>query len=86
MASSPTACAQACRLSALSLISILMAAPLQAELLITEFLAGNDSTLTDEDGDSSDWIELFNSGTGPADLGGYHLTDDAASPRTRTAG
>ena len=79
MASSPTACAQACRLSALFLISILMAAPLQAELLITEFLAGNDSTLTDEDGDSSDWIELFNSGTGPADLGGYHLTDDAAN-------
>ncbi len=32
-----------------------MAAP-----LITEFMASNDSTLADEDGDFSDWIEIHN--------------------------
>ena len=50
-----------------------------AALHITEFLASNNSTLNDEDGDSSDWIELFNSGSGSASLDGYYLTDDPAA-------
>ena len=32
------------------------------ELLITEFMASNSSTLNDEDGDQSDWIEIYNPG------------------------
>lgn len=39
-------------------------------------MAVNGSTLADEDGDFSDWIEIGNSGTEPIDLGGWHLTDD----------
>ncbi len=50
-----------------------------AALHITEFLASNDTTLNDEDGDASDWIELFNSGPGSASLDGYYLTDDPAA-------
>lgn len=50
-----------------------------ADLHITEFLASNTSTLNDEDGDASDWIELFNSGPGSASLDGYYLTDDPAA-------
>ena len=46
--------------------------------LITEFLASNDSGLVDEDGNSSDWIELYNAGDSALDLDGWHLTDDAA--------
>ena len=46
--------------------------------VISEFMADNRATLYDEDGDSSDWIELFNSGTATVDMGGYFLTRDPA--------
>ena len=45
---------------------------------ISEFMASNQDTLDDEDGDSSDWIELFNSGDSPVDLDGWFLSDDPA--------
>ncbi|YCM46550.1 lamin tail domain-containing protein [Verrucomicrobiaceae bacterium 227] len=46
-------------------------------LRINEFLANpNASSLTDEDGDTSDWIELHNPAGGATALNGYHLTDD----------
>lgn len=43
--------------------------------IITEFLAKNQAGLTDEDGETSDWIELFNPHPTAIDLGGFHLTD-----------
>ena len=46
---------------------------------ISEFMAVNSATLQDEDGDSSDWIELHNGATTSADLAGWHLTDDAGN-------
>jgi CotH kinase protein/Lamin Tail Domain len=48
--------------------------------VISEFMASNDSTITDQDGDFADWLELFNPGPGAADLGGWYLTNKAASP------
>ena len=48
-----------------------------ADVVITEFMADNDATLADEDGDFSDWIELHNSGTAPVDLEGWFLFDDS---------
>ena len=45
---------------------------------INEILALNETILTDEDGDYSDWIELYNAGPDPVDLTGWFLTDDAA--------
>lgn len=54
--------------------------PAQAELYLTEFMAINGGSLQDEDGDSSDWIELFNSGPNSIDLDGYFLTNDEAAP------
>ncbi len=51
--------------------------PPQGErILIAEFMASNDKSLVDEDGDHSDWLELRNSGTSTVDLGGWYLTDD----------
>ena len=47
---------------------------------ISEFVASNSSGLRDEDGDASDWIELFNDGTTPVDLAGWSLTDDSDVP------
>ncbi len=46
---------------------------------ITEFLAVNNgngtNALRDEDGDPSDWIEIYNPSGSPAGIGGYYLTD-----------
>ena len=64
---------------AIFLIATAMIAISRADLYITEFMAINGDTLRDEDGDSSDWIELFNSGSEKIDLGGYALTNDEAS-------
>src|SRR5947199_2527732 len=47
-------------------------------VVISEFMAANHSTLLDEDGDSSDWIEIFNSGATTVNLSGWYLTDDPA--------
>jgi hypothetical protein len=46
---------------------------------ITEFMALNRETLNDEDGDSSDWIEVYNPGEVSASLDGWFLTDDPAN-------
>jgi hypothetical protein len=45
-------------------------------LFINEFMAANDSTIIDENGDYDDWIELFNAGDVDLELGGMYLTDD----------
>ncbi|KKL69632.1 hypothetical protein LCGC14_2112980, partial [marine sediment metagenome] len=47
-------------------------------LVISEFMAINDSGLTDEDGDHSDWIEIYNPSDSPVGLDGWYLTDDAS--------
>lgn len=49
-------------------------------LLISEIVPDNDGSLVDTDGDSSDWIEIYNNSDSPIDLEGWHLTDDAANP------
>jgi hypothetical protein len=43
--------------------------------VISEFMASNDETLLDEDGSSSDWIEIWNPDERAVDLGGLYLTD-----------
>ncbi|MEX2187248.1 MAG: lamin tail domain-containing protein [Pirellulales bacterium] len=50
------------------------------EPLITEFQASNKSTIDDEDGDSSDWIEVHNPGSVDVSLAGWYLTDDPLVP------
>jgi Ca2+-binding RTX toxin-like protein len=44
--------------------------------IINEFLASNEDTNSDEDGDASDWIEIHNPNSTPISLNGYYLTDD----------
>ncbi|HUS35070.1 MAG TPA: CotH kinase family protein [Verrucomicrobiae bacterium] len=43
---------------------------------INEFMAANDTGLKDEDGEFSDWIEIFNPDATPVSLTGYYLTDN----------
>ncbi len=54
------------------------------ELVINEFLAANRTGLTDEDGDYSDWIEIYNPGRTAVNLSGWSLTDDAGQPEKWT--
>jgi hypothetical protein len=55
----------------------LLTASASAQVRINEFMADNKTSLTDEDGLSSDWIELYNDGTSSVNLAGWALTDDA---------
>ncbi len=48
-----------------------------AQVVISEFMAANDETLIDGDGNYSDWIELYNMGDSTVDLTGWYLSDDA---------
>src|SRR5947209_286964 len=50
----------------------------QSSVIISEFLAHNTSGIVDEDGDFSDWIEIYNSGPTAVNLGGWYLTDNPA--------
>ena len=50
---------------------------LAADPIISEFLASNQNSIRDGDRDTSDWIEIYNRGNEPAELSGWHLTDDA---------
>lgn len=52
-------------------------APTQ-DVVLSEFMARNDSTLLDEDGEYSDWAELYNGTAEPVNLAGWHLSDDAS--------
>ena len=51
-------------------------------LFVNEFMADNTTTLEDPDdpGEFPDWIELYNAGSVPIDLGGKYLTDDLSDP------
>jgi hypothetical protein len=49
---------------------------LSANVLISEFMASNSTTLQDGDGESSDWIEIYNGTSSQVNLAGWHLTDD----------
>jgi hypothetical protein len=51
------------------------------QLVISEFMADNSSTLADEDGEFSDWIEIANPTAAPIDLAGWSLTDDPSRPQ-----
>ena len=47
-----------------------------AEVVINEFMASNDATAADQDGEYDDWIELYNNSSASIDISGYYLSDD----------
>lgn len=49
-------------------------------VMINELMASTDRGLADEDGDFSDWIELYNPTAAPVDLQNWSLTDDPSQP------
>lgn len=49
-------------------------------IVLSEIMADNETTLADNFGDYSDWIEIRNLGDTPQTLQGWYLTDDDAVP------
>ena len=49
-------------------------------ICINEVLQENNFTLIDQDGDRSDWVELYNRSDEAVSLKGYFLSDDASAP------
>ena len=50
------------------------------DLVINEIVAANISGLTDEFGDTEDWIEIYNRGTAAVNLEGWSLSDSPEEP------
>ena len=51
----------------------------EAFVVISEFMAANINTLLDGDGQSSDWIEIYNPTDTILNLDGWYLTDNDAN-------
>jgi hypothetical protein len=58
---------------------MLAASLFSQSLKINEIMASNQSTIKDEDGDFSDWLEIYNSAASSINLEGYSLSDDLDS-------
>ena len=55
---------------------VLMAHPVIAqELVINEVMSANQTVIYDEEGDTPDWIEVYNPGPNTINLLGYGLSD-----------
>jgi hypothetical protein len=51
--------------------------PVAGTLIINEFMASNDNIpVPGVEGDFPDWIEIYNTGDTPIDMGGWYATDD----------
>ncbi|OAV44952.1 CotH kinase family protein [Lewinella sp. 4G2] len=61
------------------LLAILLSCTVQAQILISEAVSSN-GQYEDEDGDTPDWLELYNPGP-DINLHGYSLTDELTEPR-----
>lgn len=49
-------------------------------LVLNEMMSSNTSAVQDDDGDWSDWVEIYNDGGSAVNLDGYGLTDNPAQP------
>ena len=65
----------------LTLLIFLSPIWLQAQLMINEVCSDNETVITDEYDDYSDWIELYNDGSTPINLAGYFMSDDMDNPQ-----
>jgi hypothetical protein len=65
-------------LKQIMLLLLLSVSLVSADVVINEFMARNRGAHANAAGDdSADWIELHNNGSLPADLTGWHLSDDS---------
>ena len=57
-------------------LALVVSVNVRADPVINEFMASNTTTLADEDGAFSDWIEIYNPDTTSVNLAGWYLTND----------
>ncbi len=67
----------------LLMLCLLPGLVLSQGVVINEIMASNQKTIDDEDGNASDYIELYNGGSTPVELQGYGLSDDPAVRKWR---
>lgn len=53
---------------------------LHAQVVLNEFSCSNTSTITDNFGDTPDWVEFYNAGFSTVDMAGYCLSDKISNP------
>jgi gliding motility-associated-like protein len=58
---------------------VALSSPLASQVMINEYSCSNVS-LTDNFGETPDWIELYNAGAAPVSLAGYYLSDKPSNP------
>jgi len=58
----------------------LLASPVFAQVVVTEYCSSNVESKVEVDGTSPDWIELWNSGVSTVNLAGWGLSDDSGDP------
>ena len=68
-----------CRFFSFVALLLLLTPLAPGQLIISEFMASNKTTLFDSYGESSDWIEIQNTSTLNVALGDFYLTDDASN-------
>ncbi|MBN1559624.1 CotH kinase family protein, partial [candidate division KSB1 bacterium] len=61
------------------LLFMLAMASARSSVIINEVMSANDTTLFDDDGETSDWLELYNPGAS-LNLAGFGLSDDPKIP------
>ncbi len=62
------------------LVALSFSLSTRAQVRLSEFMASNASTLTDEDGDYSDWIEIQNTSGTNVNLLNWSLSDSSGNP------
>jgi hypothetical protein len=60
-------------------VNITLVLPALGDILVNELMADNGSTATDSNGETDDWIELYNHTSTAKDLSGLYLTDDVTN-------
>jgi hypothetical protein len=66
--------------AAIAIVYLFTVPVFSQNIIINEFMASNSTVIPDEDGDFSDWIELYNTGTETVNLAGWGLSDDLMQP------
>lgn len=64
----------------ISIITYLPQNSFSQSVSINEVMSSNSSSVSDEDGDYEDWVELYNYGVNDINLEGYGLSDSYGSP------
>ena len=62
------------------IICIVWGVEANAQLSINEIQSANHNTISDEDGDYEDWIELYNNSSVPVNIGDWFLSDNDSDP------